>query len=76
MIGGCAGRHRKSRPTAGAIHRRNIGGRLQLIAFVWGRLQAINIGEVVVFSYTGLPADGRHLYRCYWLRLAAPSRPG
>jgi hypothetical protein len=49
MIGRCAGGHRKSRRTAGAIHRRNIYGRLQLR----GRLQATNIDEVVLIGTHG-----------------------
>jgi hypothetical protein len=53
MIRGCAGGHRKSRRTGGAIHRRNICGRLQSITFVWGRFQATNIGEVVLIGTHG-----------------------
>jgi hypothetical protein len=53
MIRGCAGGHRKSRRTAGAIHKRNICGRLQTITFVWGRFRATNIGEVVLIGTHG-----------------------
>jgi len=53
MIRGCAGGHRKSRRTAGVIHRRNICGRLQTITFGWGRFQATNIGEVVLIGTRG-----------------------
>jgi hypothetical protein len=49
MIGRCAGGHRKSRRTAGAIHRRNICGRLQLR----GSFAATNIGEVVFIGTHG-----------------------
>src|SRR3984893_10612197 len=49
MIGRCAGGHRKSRRTAGEIHRRNICGRLQLR----GSLAATNIGEVVLIGTHG-----------------------
>jgi hypothetical protein len=53
MIEGCAGGHRKSRRTAVAIHKRDICGRLQLITFVGGRLQATNIGEIVLIGTHG-----------------------
>jgi hypothetical protein len=49
MIGRCAGGHRKSRRTAGAIHRRNICGRLQLR----GSFAATDTGEVVLIGTHG-----------------------
>jgi hypothetical protein len=49
MIGRCAGGHRKSRRTAGAIHRRNICGRLQ----PRGSFAATNTGEIVLIGTHG-----------------------
>jgi hypothetical protein len=53
IIRGCAGGHRKSRWTAGAIHRRNICGRCKLLGSFGGRFQATNIGEVVLIGTHG-----------------------
>src|SRR5260370_34549438 len=50
MIRGCAGGHRKSRLTAGGIHRRNIFGRLRTITFGLGRFQATKHCEGVLIA--------------------------